>query len=116
MIIKSTKSAWIDVDNTLVYSVTECPELYGKNIPTVVINGKEWYYNQKHIDIIYDFKSRGHTVVVWSAGGAEWAEMVVKALQIEHKVDLIISKPDYLFDDKPVTFWITPNMIYYKEP
>lgn len=57
--------------------------------------------HKKHIDQLIRHKMRGHTVVVWSAGGYDWAEQVVKTLQLEQYVDLVISKPKWIYDDVP---------------
>lgn len=38
-------------------------------------------------------------MVVWSAGGWDWAEAVVKTLKLENFVDLVISKPTWTYDD-----------------
>lgn len=56
-----------------------------------------------HIEHLKLHKLRGHTVIVWSAGGWEWAEAVVKALKLEKYVDLVIEKPVWFYDD------LTPN-------
>jgi phosphoserine phosphatase len=44
-------------------------------------------------------KFRGHTVIVWSAGGVEWAKTVVTALGLENYVDLVVAKPKWYYDD-----------------
>jgi len=43
--------------------------------------------------------ARGHAIVVWSGGGADWAEAVVKALKLEEFVDVVTAKPTYYIDD-----------------
>lgn len=56
-----------------------------------------------HIEQIKKHKARNHTVVVWSAGGVEWATAAVKALKIEQYVDVVISKPMWVLDDLPAS-------------
>lgn len=56
-----------------------------------------------HIEAIKAHKLRGHTVVVWSAGGAKWAEEVVKKLKLEKYVDAVMSKPNWFYDDLPAS-------------
>lgn len=57
--------------------------------------------HKKHIEQLKLHKMRGHTVVVWSAGGWDWAEAVVKTLKLEQYVDLVINKPIWAYDDLP---------------
>lgn len=57
--------------------------------------------HNKHIAALKEHKAKGDTVIVWSAGGWDWAEAVVKALQLEEYVDLVINKPICIYDDLP---------------
>lgn len=57
--------------------------------------------HRKHIEELKKHKMRGHTVIVWSAGGWEWAEAVVRALKLEKYVDLVLEKPTWYYDDLP---------------
>lgn len=57
----------------------------------------------EHIKAMKNHKLRGHTVVVWSAGGADWAEEVVKKLGLQPYVDVIMSKPNWFYDDIPAS-------------
>ena len=41
----------------------------------------------------------GGTVIVWSAGGWDWALEVVKVLELEHYVDAVLTKPHRYVDD-----------------
>lgn len=110
-VINSTKIVYVDVDDTLIFSASEKP-----NLPCsypVQIGGCTWVIYTPHIEMIKDFKARGHTVVVWSQGGAEWTEMVVKVAGVEGWVDLVISKPDWYIDDKPAFEWLDDNRRRY---
>lgn len=111
-VVHSTRSVWYDVDNTLVFSLREYPHQISNEI--VKINGRKFWVHVPHVETIKDFKARGHTVVIWSAGGAEWAEMVVKALQLEDCVDLVISKPDWFVDDKPANMFMAESKRFFK--
>jgi phosphoserine phosphatase len=53
----------------------------------------------KHLEDLKKHFDKGDTIVVWSAGGKEWAEAAVKALGIEHLVSHILQKPDTYYDD-----------------
>jgi phosphoserine phosphatase len=57
--------------------------------------------HEGHIESIRKHKLRGHTVVVWSAGGAQWAERVVRELDLVPYVDACLAKPTWHYDDLP---------------
>lgn len=84
IVLRSDKVLYCDVDDTLVmWSPT----------------GASYEPHIAHIDMIKKFKLRGQKVVVWSAGGYEWAERIVKELGLEIYVDLILCKPAWWADD-----------------
>lgn len=62
--------------------------------------------NLPMIRLMKEEKARGATVIVWSRGGFQWAENVIKALKLDGYVTLIMSKPLAYFDDKPVESWL----------
>lgn len=90
-----------DVDDTLVS--WKCYPKISKN--SIAFNDPSGtvYLNaiNEHIEALKLHKLRGHTVIVWSAGGADWAEEVVKKLGLEPYVDAVMSKPDWFYDDLP---------------
>ena len=104
-----------DCDDTLVMWYLEDKS---KNIPIEdpYIKGMINYVtpHQKHIELIKKYKARGFTVVVWSAGGVEWAHAVVKALQLEEFVDAVFTKPSRYVDDLKCELWMG-NRVYIKE-
>lgn len=56
--------------------------------------------HKQHIQYLIDSKTKNkNTIVVWSAGGWQWAEAVVKALQLEQYVDAVMAKPERYVDD-----------------
>lgn len=57
--------------------------------------------HKKHIELLKDLKRAGFKIVVWSQGGSDHAERVVKALKLEEFVDLVIAKPEAYVDDIP---------------
>jgi FMN phosphatase YigB (HAD superfamily) len=103
-----------DVDETLILfgkeDHPEAIELENNGFKMRVVPHK------KHIDMIKRCKFRGHRIVVWSAGGSEWAEHVVKSLGLEDYVDLVISKPDFYIDDlKSDKFMPESNRVYFND-
>lgn len=88
-----------DVDQTLV--LTECPGSYDANRDTVWIGGQVWYPHKAHIAELKRFKARGHMVIIWSQGGHEWAAEVINKLDLVPYVDMVMTKPKWLCDDKP---------------
>lgn len=56
--------------------------------------------NEGHLRVLKDRYMRGSYIIVWSAGGYQWAETVVKALELEDYVHQIMSKPLAYMDDK----------------
>lgn len=56
--------------------------------------------HQTHIDKLKQHAYRGHTVIVWSAGGAAWAARAVAMLELEAFVDVVMAKPKWFYDDR----------------
>lgn len=93
-------TVYFDVDETLVMWVE---------------NENRFVPNEKHILALKRHHLRGHTVVVWSAGGSTWAQGVVEGLGIEEHVDYVLSKPHWYYDDLTVDkFMPEMNRVYYK--
>jgi hypothetical protein len=55
--------------------------------------------NEIHRKLVKEMYHRGRYVIIWSARGHEWAEIVVKALGLENHVHMIMSKPIAYVDD-----------------
>ena len=89
-----------DVDDTLV--MWSIPDNWNKDLVTVECRGHISHLapNDHNINLLKKMAKRGHYVVVWSAGGADWAEAVVKALNLEEFVEVVTGKPTYYIDDK----------------
>lgn len=107
----SGPTVYFDVDNTLVYSAAEYPQASG---PIAIINDRAWVVEEKHVEAIRDFAARGHTIVVWSAGGSEWSRSVVEALGLRELVWACLSKPTWYFDDCAAQSFMPENIQYYK--
>ena len=103
---KERKTVYFDCDDTLLEWKT-CNEDEVGSI-RIENNGHRFYKKaiSANISALIDHSLAGHLVVVWSAGGSTWAETIIKALQIEPYVDVILSKPDFYYDDKDPSHWL----------
>lgn len=118
--IGSDKNVFVDVDETLIINKSHKEE-FG-------ITDKEWAANSfpmgisktkvevmphfKHIEFIKELKSKNITIYVWSAGGKDWAEAVIKALGLEDFVDFAMTKPELYIDDLEADKWM--RRIWFK--
>lgn len=102
---------YCDVDNTLV--------LFGlpddENTIVLFENQIECRIrpNKKIIEKLKEHKLRGHTVVVWSQGGVDWAETVVKQLNLQSVVDVVMTKPTWFIDDLSSNEFMGDDRRYY---
>lgn len=104
MIILSDKpTAYFDVDDTLV--MWNFPDEDDKENVVLVETPDQgsnlFKFHAEHVEAIKKYKARGHNIVVWSAGGSEWASAVIHALNLEKFVDAIMPKPTWFYDDLP---------------
>lgn len=116
IVIPCKQATFFDVDDTLVMWNATPEELEARGVDfecpgalvTIDEDGTESFapaWKQRllphryHIEQLIKHKQRGHTIIVWSAGGYDWAAAVVKALKLENYVDLVISKPTWFYDD-----------------
>ncbi len=98
--IHNEKVAYVDCDHTLI----EWSPL--KEVAPLTLVSPKGCHNvypmQKNIDLIRELRAVGWEIIVWSQGGVEHAERVVKLLKIEDLVDVIVSKPSLYVDDLPL--------------
>lgn len=98
-VLKSDKTLFVDVDDTLV-----------------IWEGTTYRPHQAHIDLIKRFHARNQQVVVWSAGGWEWALRVVQELELEPYVQAVLCKPVWWVDDLTAKeILLDSGRIYLKE-
>lgn len=109
-VLDSSNTIFIDVDDTLVMWGDHNHK--GKTsrlirIPDPHLVGENVYLlpHTTHINILKRNHAQGRTVIVWSAAGHEWAQAVVKALDLEKFVSLILGKPILYVDDRPMESW-----------
>jgi FMN phosphatase YigB (HAD superfamily) len=111
-IIEDHGIVYFDCDGTLIRPADESET----NTVTFRAGDKLVHFApiQAHINSLILHKARGHTVVVWSHGKAPWARQVVEALDLLQYVDLVISKPDWTYDDEPAERFID-RVIFHAE-
>lgn len=131
IVLPCKQTTFLDVDDTLVkWSPSqeeldrfgiwiECPgsavcDVDGSDMGYAPAWKTKLVPHRRHVLQLKKHKMRGHTVIVWSAGGWDWAEAVVKALQLEQYVDLVISKPLWAYDDKKAAEYM-PESCYLKD-
>lgn len=83
-VLKSDRVVYVDVDDTLVI----WDHMHATYTPHKV-----------HLAKIEEFLVRGQAVVIWSAGGYEWAERIAKELGLFGRVHAILCKPSWWMDD-----------------
>lgn len=105
--IDGDKLAIFDVDDTLI--LFDESHTYGddENARTIMLTrpdgtDAEFRVNEEIVQILIEHKTRGHTIMVWSAGGVDWAELAIRKLGIEHAVDGYMCKPTWFYDDQPI--------------
>lgn len=93
-------TAFFDCDDTLL--MWSIPDGFDENdLVQVRCRGlvDELAPNKYNIDLLKKMATRGHAIVVWSGGGSDWADAVVKALGLTKYVSVVTSKPTYYIDD-----------------
>ena|ERR1700744_971287 len=68
-------------------------------------SGPEYEINWKLVHEIRKAKMRGHYVIGWSAGHVDWVKQVVVGAGLESLFDLIMTKPQFMWDDKSPLEW-----------
>ncbi len=83
IILKTTHLVMFDIDDTLRMWNTGAP-------------------HSAMIDQLKRHHHAGHSVGVWSKGGTMWAAKVVDELGLQDLVYVVMEKPHWIYDDKPV--------------
>lgn len=105
LVVDNDNIAFVDVDGTLVFFE---PKTGQEPTITVDVGGATsiLFVNQAILQEIHNHKKRGQKVFVWSQGGYTWALAVVKALRLERVVDVVMSKPKWVWDDLQPDKWM----------
>lgn len=108
-----TPTIYFDCDDTLVmWERSESPAAIPFNC-----YGREFLLvpHTKHIDKLKEHKREGFKIVVWTAGGEEWGHEVIGKLGLTEFVDVILSKPEYYYDDLPSERFLHDHKrVYYQ--
>lgn len=110
--LKCNLPVYLDVDDTLIMWAPSQEDLdrYGIDFEHTYDNGTtakgRLLPHRVHIRQLKRHSERGHTIIVWSAGGEEWAYAAVKALGLEDFVDYTMEKPRWAYDDKKANDFI----------
>lgn len=113
VMIEDKPIVFYDVDDTLVVWNDQSEDAVKFNAGAYNVFAVP---HKKHIQLMKEFKARGFTIVVWSQGGSQWAESVIKTLALESVVDIIMPKPYWYVDDLHVTRWMTDDKrVYYEQ-
>lgn len=108
----SGPSAYFDVDDTIIEwnrpvdGESDLVEIECRDIRAI------YKVNKHNIDYLHKLASRGHAIILWSAGRSDWAEAVCYALKLNNVVDACLSKPTYYVDDRPCTEWMGKHKFY----
>ena len=99
-VLSDVSTIYFDVDDTLIlYNRYDLPDEnrllleVGANLMISV------HPHEKHIAALIEHKKKGYNIVVWSQSGSEWAESVIKKLNLTKYVDVVLSKPYMYYDD-----------------
>lgn len=98
--IPNGPAAYFDIDDTLIQWSDDGSDRL-EDYVTIECRGRvdKYLINRYNVEHLIKLSNRGHGIVVWSAGGSDWAEAVVKGLGIEKYVDVVAPKPTYYIDD-----------------
>jgi FMN phosphatase YigB (HAD superfamily) len=114
IVVQNTNCVFFDCDDTLVMwdnkhkaeDLSNCVLVDDGFIQVQLVPHRE------HIQYLKSSKLLNkNTIVVWSAGGWQWAQAVVKALGLEEYVDAVMEKPIRYVDDLHCTKFMG-DMIY----
>ena len=95
------KTVFVDVDETLILWKDDPTDL--RNSVIQVANGNLVVkFHRRHIELVKQFFVIGWNVIIWSQGGSDHAECVIKACKLEDHIHGIMPKPDVILDDKPI--------------
>ncbi len=110
LVIDKENTIFFDVDDTLVlWDVVRADTDLDKLVQILdPYDGTMTFLRPHlpHITLLKNHFARGSHIVVWSQGGYQWVEAVVKALGLEQYVHQCMTKPRAYVDDLPADAWM----------
>lgn len=119
-VLETHRAIYVDVDDTL--TIAEYERYNPKEEDLVLIKDpdsdltRNFMIHRRHIEVLKQFKARGHTIIVWSQGGYRWAETVVKTLGLQEIVSYVVDKPAWFIDDLPAEAFMGVKERVYLHP
>jgi len=111
--VNEEMSIAFDVDSTLI--MHDKPETHDLEFIDPYDGTKQTArIHTRHVDFLIRSRQQGYKIVVWSAGGKAYADVIVDALKIRPYVDLVLCKFIKFVDDLEAND-ILVNRIYIKE-
>lgn len=111
--LKDTDTIYFDVDDTLIMWISNPPEEIIDQVELIKDSSPAFpnyvvavIPHKYHIEQLKKNKQKGNMIVVWSQGGSDWAETVVRHLKLEEYVDIIVNKPHEYYDDLEPEYWL----------
>lgn len=94
------RTVYVDVDETLILWNADINDSSSKVLS--LENGNLVVKLHKvHIELVKNLYTIGWNVVVWSQGGSDHAEAVIKQIGLENYVHVVAPKPESYIDDLP---------------
>lgn len=105
------KTIFVDCDDTLVFWHPNRDE---EDI-VVSSDGHALLPNRTLVNNLKRCIANGDKVIVWSAGGEDWAREVTELVGLHLSGVICLSKPNIIVDDLPFTCWMPSNRIAPKK-
>lgn len=97
--LKDHYTAYVDVDETLILWKDD-PSDPANKILQLENGDLVVKLHKKHIQLVKNLYTIGWNIIIWSQGGSNHAEAVIKKIGLENYIHAIIPKPTLVIDDK----------------